>query len=227
MLESLARRNLRREARHHRSLASPGVSVPWRKESRPKSGRPRIARELRDLIREMSAANPLWGAPKIHGELLKLGIQVSEATVSRYMPRQKTKPSQTWKTFLANHVQDLASIDFFTVPTATFRVLYVFLVLSHDRRRVVHFNVTANPTAEWTGRQIVEAFPWDTTPKYLLRDGDGIYGETFLSAVKTLGIEGLRTAPHSPWQKDYASHCTSLVRSVMNGVLGRLSMSFC
>ena len=123
----------------------------WRKKSRPKSGRPRIVSELRDLIRGMSAANPLWGAPKIHGELLKLGIQVSEATVSRYMPRRKTKPTQTWKTFLANHVQDLASIDFFTVPTAPFRVLYVLPVLSHDRRRVVHFNVTANPTSEWTG----------------------------------------------------------------------------
>ena len=147
-----------------------GFRYYWRKRSRPGSGRRKIARELRDLIHTMGMANLLWGAPRIHGELLKLEIQVSEATVSRYMPHRRTRASQTWKTFLANHVQELASIDFFTVPTATFRVLYVFLLLSHDRRRVVHFNVTPNPTSEWTGRQIVEAFPWDTAPKYLLRE---------------------------------------------------------
>jgi putative transposase len=184
----------------------------WRKKSKPGPGRPPIALELRQLIRNMSAANPLWGAPKIHGELLKLGIELSEATVSRYMPRGKTKPSQTWKTFLANHVQDLASIDFFTVPTATFRVLYVFLVLSHDRRRVVHFNVTANPTSEWTARQIVEAFPWETAPRYLLRDGDGIYGDAFLSAVKSFGIEGLRSAPGSPWQNPFVERIIGSIR---------------
>jgi len=164
-----------------------GFRYYWKKKSAPKPGRPRIARELRALIRKMSAANPRWGAPKIHGELLKLGIEVSQATVSRYMPRQKMKPSQSWKTFLDNHVQDLASIDFFTVPTATFRVLFVFLVLSHDRRRVVHFNVTANPTSVWTGQQMLEAFPWDTAPKYLLRDRDRIYGEEFRNAAKSLG----------------------------------------
>ncbi|MCP3918610.1 MAG: transposase [bacterium] len=189
-----------------------GFRYYWRRKSKPGSGRPRIAREVRDLIREMSSANPLWGAPKIHGELLKLGIEVSEATVSRYMPHRKTRPSQSWKAFLANHVRDLASIDFFTVPTATFRVLYVFLVLSHDRRRVVHLNVTANPTSEWTGRQIVEAFPWDTAPKYLLRDGDGIYGDRFVSAVKRLGIEGLRSAPHSPWQNPFVERIIGSIR---------------
>ena len=189
-----------------------GFRYYWRKKSKPKPGRPPIAREVRDLIREMSAANPLWGAPKIHGELLKLGIEVSEATVSRYMPRRKTKPSQTWKTFLANHVQDLASIDFFTVPSATFRVLYVFLVLSHDRRRVVHFNVTVNPTSAWTGRQIVEAFPWDTTPKYLLRDRDGIYGDAFRNVVKSLGIAGLCSAPRSPWQNPFVERIIGSIR---------------
>jgi transposase InsO family protein len=189
-----------------------GFRYYWRKKSKPGPGRPPIAPELRDLIREMSSANPLWGAPRIHGELLKLGIEVSEATVSRYMPRQETRPSQTWKTFLDNHVQDLASIDFFTVPTATFRVLYVFLVLSHDRRRVVHFNVMANPTSEWTGRQIVEAFPWDTAPKYLLRDRDQIYGSAFRNAVKSLGIEGLRSAPHSPWQTPFVERIIGSIR---------------
>ena len=189
-----------------------GFRYYWRKKSKPKSGRPQIASELRDLIHKMSAANPLWGAPKIHGELLKLGIEVSEATVSRYMPRRKTRPSQTWKTFLDNHLRDLASIDFFTVPTATFRVLYVFLVLSHDRRRVVHFNVTANPTSEWTGRQILEAFPWDTAPKYLLRDRDGIYGEAFLSAAKSVGVEELRSAPRSPWQNPFVERIIGSIR---------------
>jgi putative transposase len=152
-----------------------GFRYYWRKKSKPGPGRPRIAREVRDLIREMSSANPLWGAPKIHGELLKLGIEVSQATISRYMPRRRTtRPPQSWRTFLDNHVQDLAPIDFFTIPTATFRVPYVFLVLSHDRRRVVHFNVTANPTSAWTGQQVLEAFPWDAAPKYLFRDRDGI-----------------------------------------------------
>ena len=189
-----------------------GFRYYWRKKSKPGPGRPRVAPELRDLIREMSAANPLWGAPKIHGELLKLGIEVSEATVSRYMPRRKTKPSQTWKTFLANHVQDLASIDFFTVPTATFRVLYVFLVLSHDRRRVVHFNVTANPTSEWTARQIIEAFPWETAPKYLLQDGDGIYADAFHGPVNSVGAEELRTAPRSPWQNPFVERIIGSIR---------------
>lgn len=160
----------------------------------------------------MSAANPLWGAPKIHGELLKLGIEVSQATVSRYMPRQKTRPSQSWRAFLDNHVRDIASIDFFTVPTATFRVLFVFLVLSHDRRRIVHFNVTANPTPAWTGRQIIEAFPWDTAPKYLLRDRDCIYGEEFRNAVKNTGAEELQSAPRSPWQNPFVERIFGSIR---------------
>ena len=125
----------------------------------------------------MAAANPLWGAPRIHGELLKLGIDVAERTVSRLMPKRRTPPSQTWRTFLANHVRDLVSIDFFTVPTARLRVLFVLVVLAHHRRRVVHFNVTEHPTAAWTAQQIVDAFPDDSAPSYLLRDRDRVYGQ--------------------------------------------------
>ena len=132
-----------------------------------------------------------------------LGIDVSQATVAKYMIRVRKPPSQTWRTFLDNHVADLVSVDFFTVPTATFRVLYVFVVLSHSRREVVHFNVTQNPTAQWTAQQIVEAFPFDTAPRYLLRDRDSIYGEQFWRPLKSLGIEEILTAPRSPWQSPY------------------------
>jgi hypothetical protein len=133
-------------------------------------GRPAVSCEVRDLIRRMSRENPLWGAPHIHGELLKVGIEISETSVAKYMVRGRKPPSQTWRTFLNNHVKNLVSVDFFTVPTIRFQVLYVFLVLAHDRRRVVHFNVTAHPTAEWTAQQLREAFPFDQVPRYLLRD---------------------------------------------------------
>jgi len=133
-------------------------------------GRPAVACEVRDLIRKMSRENPLWGAPHIHGELLKLGIEISETSVANYLVRHRKPPSQTWRTFLNHHVHNLVSIDFFTVPTIRFQVLYVFLVLAHDRRRVLHFNVTAQPTAEWTAQQLREAFPCERVPRYLLRD---------------------------------------------------------
>jgi len=139
-------------------------------------GRPVISREVRDLIRQMCRENPSWGAPRIHGELLKLGIDIGESSVRKYMVRGHKPPSQTWRTFLENHAQQLVSIDFFTVPTLRFQVLYVFLVLAHDRRRVLHFNVTAHPTAEWTGQQLREAFPFEQLPRYLLRDRDAIFG---------------------------------------------------
>src|SRR2546422_4420267 len=140
-----------------------GFRLYWRWKSRAgKSGRPCISREIRELVRQMSIANPLWGAPRIQGELLKLGIQVSQATVAKYMVRQRKPPSQTWRTFLENHVQQVVAIDFLVVPTVSFRLLFVFIVLAHQRRQVIHFNVTAHPTAEWTGRQIAEAFPWDS-----------------------------------------------------------------
>ena len=137
----------------------------------------------------MSRENALWGAPHIHGELLKLGIEISETSVAKYMARQRKPPSQTWRTFLDNHIQNLVSVDFFTVPTIRFQVLYVFLVLAHDRRRVVHFNVTAHPTAEWTAQQLREAFPFDQIPRYLLRDRDKIFGDTFREQVKDMQIE--------------------------------------
>ena len=140
----------------------------WRWNSRPRRiGRPALASDLRTLIRQMREANPLWGAPRIHGELQKLGIDVSQATVAKYLGRRRGPPSQSWRTFLTNHVSQLASIDFFTVPTATFHVLFVFVVLSHDRRRIVHVNVTAHPTAAWTAQQLREAWPWDTAPRFV------------------------------------------------------------
>jgi putative transposase len=197
-----------------------GFRLYWRWKSRPKRpGRPKVPREVRDLIGQMSEANPRWGAPRIHGELLKLGIEIGQATVSKYMIRQRKPPSQTWRTFLENHAQDIVSIDFFTVPTATFRVLFVFLMLSNARRRVVHFNVTAAPTAVWTGQQIIEAFPWDTAPRFLLRDRDGIYGSEFKQRVRGMGIEEVVIAASSPWQSPYVER---LIGSIRRECLDRL-----
>src|SRR5271167_3352404 len=161
----------------------------WTRESRRLPGRPEVAANIRDLIRRMRQANPLWGAPRIHGELLKLGIAVAQSTVARYLPRSRKPPSQTWRTFLTNHLAQTAAIDFFTVPTATFRVLFVFVVLSHDRRRVVHFGVTEHPTEDWTAQQIREAFPWDEAPRYLIRDRDAIFGNDIVTTTKAMGIE--------------------------------------
>jgi putative transposase len=152
-----------------------GFRVYWAWKSRHRSGRPAVPTQIRQLIRTMSVANPIWGAPRIHGELLKLGINISEATVSRYIRKKVKPPSQTWRSFLANHAGQLVSVDFFTVPTVWFQILFGFIVLRHDRRQVVHFNITAHPTAAWTAQQILEAFPFDTAPKYLLRDRDGVY----------------------------------------------------
>jgi hypothetical protein len=167
-----------------------GFRLFWTwKSRRGSSGRPAVPKDIRDLIRTMSLVNPFWGAPHVHGELLKLGIDVSQSTVAKYMVRHRKPPSQTWRTFLANHVHNLVSLDFFTVPTVTFRVLFVFIVLAHDRRRVIHFNVTEQPTAAWTAQQIVEAFPWDTVPRYLLRDRNGIYRDYFRRRVSGMGID--------------------------------------
>jgi len=178
-----------------------GFRYYWRWRSRPRrTGRPRVTPEIRDLIREMSLGNPTWGAPRIHGQLLKLGIDLGQSTISNSMVRPKRPPSPTWRTFLANHAEDIASSDFFTVPTATFRVIYVFLVPDNARRRILHFNLTESPNAAWTGQQIVEAFPWDTAPRYLRRDRDGKYGEEFTRRVEALGVEQILTSPHSPWQ---------------------------
>jgi len=156
-----------------------GFRLYWRWKSRHAQGRPSVSREVIELIHRMSLANPRWGAPRIHGELQKLGFELSESTVAKYMVRHRRPPSQTWRTFLANHAKNLVSSDFFVVPTAFFRVLFVFVILSHDRRRPVHVAVTEYPTAEWVAHQLLEAFPRDSAPRYLLRDRDGSYGETF------------------------------------------------
>jgi putative transposase len=185
----------------------------WTRLSRGgKPGRPALAKEIRDLIRRMSVASPTWGSPRILGELRKLGIDLAKSTVEKYMVRQRKPPSPTWRTFLKNHVENLVSIDFFVVPTVTFRVLFVFVVLAHHRRQVVHFNVTENPTAEWTAQQIVEAFPWDSAPRYLLRDRDGVYGQTFRGRVKNMGIKEVLIAPRSPWQTPYVERLFGSIR---------------
>ncbi len=160
----------------------------------------------------MCRANPLWGAPRIHGELLKLGFEVSEATVSRYLIKRIGPPSQTWRTFLDNHAKELMAMDFFTVPTATFRIWFVLIVLSHDRRRILHFNVTEHPTAAWTARQLLEACGTDETPRYLVRDNDGIYGVEFRRQARALGIGEVPTARRSPWQNSYAERVIGSIR---------------
>jgi putative transposase len=184
---------------------------PW-KVRHGESGRPSVTREVRDLIRKMCHENPTWGAPRIHGELLKLGIDIGETSVSKYMVRCRRAPSQTWRTFLENHISQLVSVDFFTVPTIRFRVLYVFLVLAHDRRRIIHFNVTAHPTAEWTGQQLRNAFPYDKVPRYLLRDRDAIFGHNFREQVRDMGIEEVLSTPRSPWERAYVERVIGSIR---------------
>jgi putative transposase len=190
-----------------------GFKIYWARISQRKSGgRPQASSDVRALIMRMTTANPYWGAPRIHGELLKLGIEISERTVSRLMPKNRKPPSQTWRAFLNNHVKDLVSVDFFTVPTVSFRVLFVFVVLAHHRRRIVHFNVTEHPTAGWTGQQMVEAFPEDTAPRYLLRDRDKIYGYDFRERIQSMSIEEVLCAPASPWQRAYVERLIGSVR---------------
>ncbi len=189
-----------------------GFRLYWRWNSRRRGhGRPALPRGVRDLVRRMAQANPLWGAPCIHGELLKLGIELSQAAVAKYMPRRRKPPSPTWRAFLDNHIGQLVAVDFFTLPTATFRILFVLVVLAHDRRRVLHFKVTEHPTAIWTGQQIREAFPWDTAPRFLLRDHDGIFGGDFGRVVDSMGIEQVPTAARSPWQNP---RCERLIGSI-------------
>jgi transposase InsO family protein len=199
------------------SVVQPATVIRWqrtafqlfwtwksRRPCRPPGGR---SADPTDVPRE-----PLWGAPRIHGELQKLGIEISQATVSKNVMRPRKPPSQTWRTFLTNHVQTLISVDFFTVPTVTFKVLFVFVILAHHRRRVVHFNVTDAPTAQWTGQQLVEACPWETAPRYLLRDRDGVYGVEFSSRVQGMGIGDVKTAPRSPWQNPYVERLIGTLR---------------
>jgi putative transposase len=208
-----------REALH---VVRPETVIRWHRQGfrafwtwksrRGRVGRRRVSSELADLVRTMALANPLWGSPRIHGELLKLGLEVSQRTVARLMPHRPKLPSQTWRTFLQNHLADLVSVDFFVVPTATFRVLYMFVALLHHRRRVVHCNVTDSPTAAWTAQQILEAFPDDSAPHYLLRDRDNIYGFEFRRRLRSMGIAEVLTAPRSPWQNPFAERVIGTIR---------------
>jgi putative transposase len=211
-LVRLASLSENRATRHRYRLAPQSFRLGLDTESRRRPGRPDVSTEIRDLICRMSRANPLWGAPRIHGELVKLGIVVAQSTVAKYLRRRQKPPSQTWQTFLTNHVEQIASIDFFTVPTVTFRVLFVFVVLSHARRKVVHFGVAECPTQEWTRQQLREAFPWDQAPRYVLRDRDAIYGRDFAAMTRDMGMEEVLTAPRSPWQNPFAERLVGSIR---------------
>jgi len=184
----------------------------WRWKSRGQVGRPRIDRDLRDLVRRMSKENPLWGAPRIHGELLKLGFEVAQSTVSKYMAKRRGPPSQGWRTFLRNHADAIAAIDLCVVPTLTFERLFTFVVLGHGRRQLLWFAVTRNPTSEWLAQQIVEAFPWDTAPAYLLRDNDAAYGRVLPSRLRAMGIRDRPITPRSPWQNAYVERLIGTIR---------------
>ena len=188
-----------------------GFRLFWTWKSRRRLGRPGVPPDVRQLIRTMAEANPLWGAPRIHGELLKLGIDVSQATVAKYMPRHRRPPSQTWRTFLTNHVGQITAADFFVVPTATYRLLFVLVILAHERRRVVHVAVTAHPTAAWTAQQLREAFPGDEVPRYLIRDRDAAFAGIGPTATG-MGIHEVLTAPRSPWQNAYAERLIGSIR---------------
>jgi hypothetical protein len=198
-----------------------GFKLYWRWKSRAnRPGRPRTAAEIRQLIRRMARVNPAWGAPRIQSELALLGYTVAESTVARYMGRCRRPPSQTWRTFLENRVRDIAAIDFFVVPTVRFRLLYCFVVLRHDRRRVTHFSVTAHPTARWTGQQVIEAFPFNQSPRFLIRDRDAIYGHDFRERVRKMGIEEVVIAYRSPWQSPYVERLIgSIRRECLNQVI--------
>ncbi len=184
----------------------------WRWKSRQRGGRPRIEANLRALIRQMSLENPLWGAPRIHGELLKLGFEVAQSSVAKYMVRRRGRPSQGWRTFLRNHSPDIVGMDLFVVPTIGFDLLYAFVIVRLDRRELVWIAVTTNPTAEWIARQLTEAFPWDEAPKYLIRDRDRIYGATVTRRIRAMGIRDRPTAPASPWQNGYAERLIGSIR---------------
>jgi len=189
-----------------------GFKMLWRWKSCHKAGRPKIDHGLRTLIRRMSRENPLWGASRIHGELLMLGFEVAQSTVSKYMVRSGMPPSQNWKTFLRNHAQAIAAIDLCVVPTLTFDLLFAFLVLGHGRRQLLWFEVTRHPTAEWLARQINEAFPWTSAPAYLVRDNNRAYGHVFTSRVRAMGIRDRPISPGSPWQNGIAERLIGTLR---------------
>ena len=184
----------------------------WRWKSRSPGGRPQIETDLRALIRRMSVENPLWGAPRIHGELLKLGFEVAQSSVAKYMVQRRGPPSQGWRTFLRNHAPDVAAMDLFVVPTIGFDLLYAFVIMRLDRRDLVWINVTANPTAEWVARQITEAFPWDGAPRYMIRDRDRIYGTVVTRRLRAMGIRDKPIAPASPWQNSFVERLIGSIR---------------
>jgi hypothetical protein len=175
-----------------------GFRSYWRWKSRPRGGRPTMPLEIRQLIGEMSIANPLWGAPRIHGELLKLGIDIGQTSVAKYMAKRRGPPSQGWKTFLNNHADGIAAMDLFVVPTISFRLLYGLLIMGHGRRQILWFGVTSHPTAEWISNQLTEACGWEQAPRYLIRDRDGAYGEVFIRRLRSMGIRDRPTSPRSP-----------------------------
>jgi hypothetical protein len=189
-----------------------GFRLFWRWKSRPRSGRPKVTLEVRQLIRDMSLANPLWGAPRIHGELLKLGIDIGQTSVAKYMAKRRRPPSQGWKTFLRNHADGIVSMDLFVVPTFSFKLLYGLLILRHGRRQLLWLGVTAHPTSEWLAGQLTEAFGWEPAPKYLNRDRDGAYGEIFKNRLRAMGIRDRPTAPRSPWQNGCAERVIGSIR---------------
>jgi len=189
-----------------------GFRCYWRGKSRSLGGRPQIETDLRALIRRMSVENPLWGAPRIHGELLKLGFEVAQSSVAKYMIKRRGPPSQGWRTFLRNHAPDIAAMDLFVVPTIGFDLLYAFVIVRLDRRGIVWVNVTTNPTAEWIARQLTEAFPWDEAPRYLVRDRDRIYGTVVTRRLRAMGIRDKPTASASPWQNGFAERLIGSIR---------------
>ena len=189
-----------------------GFRSYWRWKSRSRGGRPEAPVEVRSLIRRMSVENPLWGAPRIHGELLKLGIEVAQSTVAKYMAKRRPGSGQTWKTFLRNHVAGIGAMDFLVVPTVNFRLLFVLVILRHERRRLISLSVTDHPTAEWIARQITEAFPWDSAPTHLIRDRDASYGHAVRRRLATMGIRDHPIAPRSPWQNGHAERLIGSIR---------------
>jgi transposase InsO family protein len=189
-----------------------GFRCYWRWKSRPLGGRPQIDTELRVLIRRMSVENPLWGAPRIHGELLKLGFEIAQSSVAKYMVKRRGPPSQGWTTFLRNHAQDIAAVDLFVVPTIGFDLLYAFVIVRLDRRELVWISVTTHPTAEWVARQITEAFPWNEAPRYMIRDRDRIYGAVVTRRLRAMGIRDRPITPASPWQNGFAERLIGSIR---------------
>jgi transposase InsO family protein len=188
-----------------------GFRLFWTWKRRHRTGRPGVPHDVRALIRDMSAANPLWGAPRIHGELLKLGISVSQSTVATYMRRHPRPPSQTWRTFLANHASQIMAADLFVVPTISFRLLFVLIILAHDRRRIVHVGVTEHPTAAWTAQQLRNAFSDNEAPRYLLHDRDTVFADV-ATTIAGMNMQTVRTAPRSPWQNAYAERVIGSIR---------------